>query len=48
MPGMALAASVKAGKVWITSPREEVLMTRTLIEQWSAVRYEMQFDWQMP
>jgi len=29
MPGMAWAASVSAGKVWITSPSDEVLMIST-------------------
>src|SRR5690606_23663669 len=29
MPGMARAASVSAGRVWITSPSEEVLISST-------------------
>src|SRR5471032_3513687 len=29
MPGIARAASVSAGKAWITSPRDEVLITST-------------------
>src|SRR3990167_4050804 len=29
MPGIARAASVRAGRVWITSPREDVLTSST-------------------